>query len=182
MADTTESEEAEKEEVAVSETEPDGPVTRGHALADARGIFTQELTSDTELTTKAWRSVQFSGLSATIFAGLVAPHLTIEHFNIFAIIALAAAAISFVASISIGVRQQDSTGISSGPETKYYRALANYDYDADEYVKKSLKLYADSIDELNEEVEQKARNVKIALYTSVMGVIFLLIATIFLFA
>lgn len=183
MGEATENEGTETVEAnADIEAGADGTVTRGHALADARGVLYQDLTSDAELTTKAWRSVQFSGLSATIFAGLVAPHFTNGRFNRYAVVALLAAAILLATSMFIGFRQQDSTEISTGPETKYYRAIADHDYDTDEYVKKALKLYADSIDEINEEIENKALNVKISLITSVAGVIFLIIAIIFIFA
>lgn len=181
MAETAELEEKEEMHSEEENDEPDGEVTRGHALTDARAILNQERNADTELSTKAWRSVQFSGLTVTIFAALVTPHVAVEQFDLLPTLVLILSALLFGISILVGVREQDSIKVQSGPETKYYRLIAENEYRADDYVKKSLKIHADSIDNMNEGIKKKSRRVKISLFTSIAGFVFLLLGVIAIF-
>jgi hypothetical protein len=183
MSDSVEgaTSETEKEKSGGKSGSTASTQARAHALEDARRVVDLELQSVNDLTRKAWRVVRFNGLVATVFAALVPTQSGLDQLDQFSGGFFAAAIIALGFSTYIAYRTQKREKVKTGPESGLYRALANHEYDEDDYLSRSLEIHADCLDSLNPTTEEKSENLDDAIITSVLGVILLLAGTLWLF-
>lgn len=167
-------EESEKEQDTSTEA-------RHHALEDARRVLDHELKSLNDVTQKSWRVVQFNGLVATVFTALVPIQSGINQLTLTSGLVLGTAALVLGYSTYTAFQTQERERVPTGPETDMYRALANHDYEKDEYISHALRIYAEDIDTMQPKTEDKAEDVDRALLTSIFGVILLIAGTLLFF-
>lgn len=172
----TENQQEESEEESCTSLE-----ARRHALEDARRVLDQELQSLNDITRKAWRVVQFNGLVATVFAALVPTQSSLTQITPISGILLAGAVISLGYSTYKAFQTQQRESISTGPETDMFRAVAEHDYDEDDYLSRAINIHSDCFDKVQSKTENKSEDVDNALITSILGVILLVAGTIPLF-
>lgn len=154
---------------------------RHHALEDARRVLDHELQSLNDVTRKSWRIVQFNGLVATVFAALVPIQSGLNELTLIPGLILTAAALVLGYSTYTAFQTQERERVRTGPETDMYRAVSDHDYEEDEYLSHALRIHADDIDAMQPTTENKSEDVDRALLTSILGVILLVVGTLFLF-
>lgn len=173
--------EAQKEEFRDDIRSSTPNEARQHALEDARRVLDHEFQSLNDITQKAWRVVQFNGLVATVFAALVPTRSGLTQIGPISGVFLVGAIIALGYSTYTAYRTQERESVNTGPETKMYRAVANYSYDEDDYLSHSLKIHASCLDSLQPSTEEKSEDVDKALLTSILGVILLVVGSLLLF-
>lgn len=171
----------EETETQESEGTDSSTEARHHALEDARRVLDHELQSLNDVTQKSWRIVQFNGLVATVFAALVPIQSGLNQLTLIPGLILTTAALVLGYSTYTAFQTQERESVRTGPETEMYRAVSNHDYEEDEYLSHALRIHADDIDAMQPTTEDKSKDVDRALLTSILGVILLVVGTLFLF-
>lgn len=171
----------EETETQESEGTDSSTEARHHALEDARRVLDHELQSLNDVTQKSWRIVQFNGLVATVFAALVPIQSGLNQLTLIPGLILTAAALVLGYSTYTAFQTQERESVRTGPETEMYRAVSNHNYEEDEYLSHALRIHADDIDAMQPTTEDKSKDVDRALLTSILGVILLVVGTLFLF-
>jgi len=166
----------EKEEQRESTKETSGTKARQHALEDARNTLSEQLVSVNDITRKGWRVIQFNGLVATVAVALFPTVLSRESITLAETSIFIVSIIPFVISTVFAYRIQHPQSVINGPGTDVYRYASKYDYPEDEYLRDILDRYANGIDTVRETTENNSEQLRIAVTTSAVGLVVLIIS------
>lgn len=152
-----------------------GTKARQFALEDARRTLDEQLVSVNDISRKGWRVLQFNGLVATVAVALLPTVLSNEELGV-TLIGLFSVAIGlFVVSTVIAYRIQHPQNVVNGPGTDVYRHVSDYDYPENQYLREILERYATGIDTVRETTKSNSNQLQIAVITSAVGLIVLLL-------
>jgi len=165
----------QKEEQQESEKEYSGTKARQHALEDARRTLDEQLVSVNDISRKGWRVLQFNGLVATVAVALLPTVFSDEELGL-PLIGLFSTAIGlFVISTVVAYRIQHPQNVVNGPGTDVYRHVSDYNYPENQYLREILERYSTGIDTVRETTKNNSDQLQIAVITSAVGLIVLLL-------
>jgi hypothetical protein len=162
-----------------SDDPPDPIEARIHALEDARQSLKHSFSSLNDYRRRGWRVMKFNGIVATVFIALLPTQKDVFSIHPHALLVLGIGLFLLVISTAIGYYVQKAEDVGIGPKHETYQKISDWNYGEDQYLRWSLEKHAESINILIDVNNAKNTQLKFGIFTSVMGVGFLITGSIY---